>query len=222
MRVLRLTPIFAVLLVGASLGSVGLAAQDPSAIVRRASGAYRGLASLQADFIQIIEDASLGDTLRSEGRLAQAGDNRFAMRFTDPAEDAIVIDGRHVWIYTPSTTPGQVIRTPVEADPVYGVNVLAKVLDRPADRYQLSYVKSESVGGRTQDVVSTVPRSPTARFDRAVLWIDRDDGLPRRIELDESPGVRRILVLSHLRPNAPLRPNTFVFEVPKGVRIVDQ
>jgi outer membrane lipoprotein-sorting protein len=73
-----------------------------------------------------------------------------------------------------------------------------------------------------QDVVSTVPRSPSARFDRAVLWIDRQDGLPRRIELDESPGVRRILTLSRLRPNAPLRPNAFVFEVPKGVRVVDQ
>jgi outer membrane lipoprotein-sorting protein len=70
--------------------------------------------------------------------------------------------------------------------------------------------------------VSTVPRSPSARFDRAVLWIDREDGLPRRIELDESPGVRRILTLSRLRPNAPLRPNAFVFEVPKGVRVVDQ
>jgi outer membrane lipoprotein-sorting protein len=67
-----------------------------------------------------------------------------------------------------------------------------------------------------------VPRSPSARFDRAVLWIDREDGLPRRIELDESPGVRRILTLSRLRPNAPLRSNAFVFEVPKGVRVVDQ
>lgn len=214
----------ALLLAGAVLAVPGrtACAQDPAAIVRRASVTYRGLASLQADFVQVIEDASLGDTLHSTGHLAQAGNNRFAMRFTDPAEDAIVIDGRHVWIYTPSTTPGQVIRTPVEADPVYGVNLLAKVLDRPADRYQLSYVKSEQVAGRVQDVVSTVPRSPSARFDRAVLWIDREDGLPRRIELDESPGVRRILTLSRLRPNAPLRTNAFVFEVPKGVRVVDQ
>jgi outer membrane lipoprotein carrier protein len=214
----------ALLLLGAALAPVrgSLAAQDASAIVRRASLTYRGLASLQADFLQIIEDASLGDTLNSAGHLAQAGNNRFAMRFTDPADDAIVIDGRHVWIYTPSTTPGQVIRTPVEADPVYGVNILAKVLDRPADRYRLTFVKSEQVGGRLQDVVSTVPRSPSARFDRAVLWIDRDDGLPRRIELDESPGVRRVLILSRLRPNAPLKPNMFVFDVPKGVRVVDQ
>jgi len=212
------------LLLAAMLPPVGgpLTAQDPSAVVRRASLSYRGLASLQADFLQIIEDASLGDTLRSAGHLAQAGNNRFAMRFTDPAEDAIIIDGRHVWIYTPSTTPGQVIRTPVEADPVYGVNLLAKVLDRPADRYRLSYLKSEEVGGRVQDVVSTVPRSPSARFDRATLWIDREDGLPRRIELDESPGVRRILILSRLRPNAPLNSHAFVFEVPKGVRVIDQ
>ena len=29
--------------------------------------------------------------------------------------EAIVIDGRHVWVYTPSTTPGQVIRISSEA-----------------------------------------------------------------------------------------------------------
>ncbi|MGH7561019.1 MAG: LolA family protein [Gemmatimonadales bacterium] len=195
---------------------------DAVAIVRRASAAYRGLGSLQADFVQIIEDATLGDTLRSTGRLAQAGDNRFAMRFTDPPEDAIVIDGRHVWIYTPSTTPGQVLRAPVESDPVYGANLLARILDRPADRYRVAYVKADEVGGRSLDVVSIVPQSGTMRFNRAVLWLDRDDALPRRIELDESPGVRRILILSRLRPNATLPPRAFTFDVPRGVRVIDQ
>jgi hypothetical protein len=30
------------------------------------------------------------------------------MRFTDPNGEAIVMDGEYIWIYTPSTTPGQV------------------------------------------------------------------------------------------------------------------
>jgi outer membrane lipoprotein carrier protein len=196
--------------------------QEPAGLIRRASNAYRALSSLQAEFVQVIQDASLGDTLTTTGKLYQTGQNAFAMRFTDPADEAIVIDGRYTWIYTPSTTPGQVIRMAVESDPVYGVNLLARLLDRPADRYASTWLRSDQIQGRRMEVVSIVPRSGNANFSRAVLWLDPDDALPRRIELDEGPGVRRILTLTKLRPNAPIPRELFEFKVPRGVRIVDQ
>jgi outer membrane lipoprotein carrier protein len=196
--------------------------QDALAIVRRAGSAYRSLTSLQADFVQVVEDAGLGDTLKSAGRLYQEGPNAFAMRFNDPPEDAIVIDGRHVWVYTPSSTPGQVIRMAMETDPVYGANLLARILDRPAERYRASWLRADTASGRAVDVVALVPRGANVNFSRAVLWLDRDDALPRRIELEESPGVRRILTLSRLRPNAAVPAELFEFKLPKGVRVVDQ
>lgn len=193
---------------------------DADAIVRRAGVVYRGLSSLQADFEQIVEDAALGDTLRSSGQLTQAGPVRFAMRFSDPPDEALLIDGRYIWVYTPSTNPGQVIRSPVETDPVYGENLLLRLLDKPNERYAAEYVRRDTVGGRRLDVVSLVPRTPSIGFRRAVLWLDAGDALPRRIEIDEGPGQRRILILSRLRPNAPISPATFRFEVPPGVRVV--
>jgi outer membrane lipoprotein carrier protein len=198
------------------------AQQDPLAIVRRAGNVYRGLSSLQADFVQVIEDTNLGDTLSSTGRLYQAGQNNFAMRFTDPPDEAIVIDGRHSWFYTPSTTPGQVIRMPMESDPVYGPNLLARILDRPGDRYETTWIRADTLGGRRVAVVSIVPRGTNLNFSQAVLWLDLDDALPRRIELTESPGARRILTLSRIRPNATIARDIFEFKVPRGVRIVDQ
>ena len=197
-------------------------AQDANAIVRRAGLVFRNLTSLQADFVQAIEDPSLGDTLRTTGRLYQSGPNAFAMRFSDPPEEAIVIDGTHVWLYFPSTTPGQVIRMKMETDPVYGANLLARILDRPAERYQSTWLRSDTVGGRRVDVVSIVPRTDNLNFSKAVLWLDRDEALPRRIELEESAGVRRILTLSQVRPNAPFERAVFEFRVPRGVRVVDQ
>jgi len=198
-----------------------LQAQDPAAIVRRAGAVYRGLGSLQADFTQIIEDPGIGDTLRSSGKLYQAGANSFAMRFSDPPEEAIVIDGKYVWLYTPSTTPGQVIRTRMETDPVYGANLLARILDRPSERYNTTWLRSDTVGGRRVDVVAIVPRAGSLSFSKAVLWLDAE-ALPRRIELSEAQGVRRILILSQLRPNAPIERGMFEFRVPKGVRVIDQ
>ncbi|HYC32886.1 MAG TPA: outer membrane lipoprotein carrier protein LolA, partial [Gemmatimonadales bacterium] len=82
---------------------------DAGAIVGRSSRVYRSLSSLKADFVQVIDNPMI-DSAESRGTLIQAGDARLAMRFTDPPGEAIVIDGEHVWVYTPSTVPGQVLR----------------------------------------------------------------------------------------------------------------
>lgn len=209
---------------GLALHALGapLRGQDAVSTVRRAGTTYRSLTSLQADFVQVIQDAGLGDTLKSSGRLYQAGPNAFAMRFDDPPDEAIVIDGKFVWVYTPSSTPGQVIRMHMETDPVYGANLLAKILDRPAERYHSSWLRADTLGGRQVDVVAIVPSGENLNFSKAVLWLDQESALPRRIELSESGGVRRILTLTHLKPNAAIDKTVFEFKVPKGVRVVDQ
>lgn len=195
--------------------------QDPGELVGRASRVYRNLASLQAEFVQVIEDRAQGDTLTGRGTVIQAGNNLFAMRFTDPAGEAIVVDGTHIWTYTPSTAPNQVYRSRVPADPVYGVNLMAALLDRPRERYRIAYLGRDTVAGRSADVVELVPTSRDIPFLRARLWLGADDALPRRIELDEAPGLRRTLTLLRLRPNAPFTRRTFTFEVPPGIRIID-
>jgi len=163
------------------------------------------------------------DSAESRGTLVQAGDDKLAMRFTDPPGEAVVIDGQHVWVYTPSTTPGQVIRMAVPSGgPIYGYNMLAWLLDRPAERYTAKYVRSDKLDGRAVDVVELVPAVPDLPFDRAIVWLDKGDGLPRRLEITEHSGATRTLTLSKMRTNASIPDRTFTFEVPSGVRVVDQ
>ena len=67
-----------------------------------------------------------------------------------------------------------------------------------------------------------MPTTPKANLSRAVLWIYAEDALPRRIELDESTGVRRILTLYRQRPNATIQRELFEVKVPSGERVIDQ
>ena len=197
-------------------------AQDAQAIVGRSSRVYRSLSSLKADFVQVIDNPMI-DSAESQGTLVQAGPDKLAMRFTDPPGEAIVIDGRYVWIYTPSTTPGQVIRMAVPSGgPVYGYNMLGWLLDRPAERYTTSYMRADRLDGRRVDVVQLVPAVPDLPFERAVLWLDRDDGLPRRLEITEHSGATRTLTLRQVRVNQPVPDKTFTFQVPAGVRVVER
>jgi outer membrane lipoprotein-sorting protein len=183
---------------------------------------YRSLSSLRADFIQTIQNPMI-DSSESRGTLMQAGEAKFAMRFSDPPGEAVVIDGKHVWVYTPSTVPGQALRLSVPSGgPVYGYNMLAWLLDRPAERYKASLLKTEELNGRNMDVVELVPAMPDLPFDRAVLWLDRQDALPRKLDITERSGSRRTLTLSKVQVNRSMPDRTFVFEVPAGVRVVDQ
>ena len=135
-------------------------AQDAAGIIGRSSRVYRSLGSLRAEFTQVIQNPMI-DSSESRGTLMQAGESKFAMRFSEPPGEAIVIDGQHVWVYTPSTVPGQVIRLSVPSGgPVYGYNMLAWLLDRPAERYKATFVKDDRLNGRPMDVIELVPAVP--------------------------------------------------------------
>ena len=197
-------------------------AQDAQAIVGRSSRVYRSLASLAADFVQVIDNPMI-DSAESRGTLIQAGPSKLSMRFSDPPKEAVIVDGEHVWVYTPSTVPDQVLRLSVPSGgPVYGYNLLAWFLDRPAERYTAKFVRQDKIGTRAMDVVELVPAVPDLPFERAILWLDREDALPRRLEITEKSGALRTLSLSKLRVNRQVPDATFKFEVPPGVRVVDQ
>lgn len=204
------------------LATAPAAAQDAQAVIGKAARVYRSLSSLQADFVQVIDNPMI-DSAESRGTLAQAGPAKLAMRFSDPPGEAIVIDGKHVWVYTPSTVPDQVVRMAVpNSGPVYGYNLLAWLLDRPAERYRPSYIRSDRIDGKTADIIQLIPAVPDLPFTKAVIWIDRESALPRRLEIHEQSGAIRTLALKRIRINQTLPDRTFAFMVPAGARVVDQ
>lgn len=194
---------------------------DPSAIIARAAEKYQAITSFRSEFRQVISDSMIG-TYESRGELVQAGASKLAMRFSDPRGDAIVMDGEHLWVYTPSTTPGQVVRLKVPSDPTYGPNVLAWILTNPVERYRSRYLRQDAVAGRAVDVIALTPVDPSLPFTEAVVWIDQFDNLPRRLEVREKGGQRRTLVLTGVETNRRVTPDTFRFDLPTDVRIVDQ
>ncbi len=199
-----------------------LALQDPGPSLDRASATYQTIQTLSAEFTQVVINPLLGAPDTTRGKLYQMRPSRFAMRFTHPRGDRIVADGRHLWLYTPSTTPGQVIRTAIPSAGTTGPNLIGQFVERPRERYRARYLRADSVGGRMMDVVALVPRADDLPYSEAVVWIDRDNGLVRRIEIEESSGQRRTLVLDKVAVNRGVPGREFTFSPPAGLRVVDQ
>jgi outer membrane lipoprotein carrier protein len=199
-----------------------LGAQDPWPILEHASRSYQTVSTLAADFVQIITNPMIGTPDTTRGRLYQLRPGRVAMRFTDPKGDRIVADGHYLWLYTPSTAPGQVIRSRIPDVGGTGPNLIGQFVERPRERYEARYVRADSLADGVADVVALVPKERTAPYSDAVIWVDREDGLVRRVEIAETSGQRRTVILGHLKPNGGVPGRELTFSPPAGVRVVDQ
>ncbi|HEX2078716.1 MAG TPA: outer membrane lipoprotein chaperone LolA, partial [Longimicrobium sp.] len=195
--------------------------QDRAAeILTQAERTARGIRSLEADFTQTLTVPLLVSTQRSAGKLYQRKPDRFLMRFSEPAGDVIVADGRHFWLYYPSTDRTQVIRTSI-AEGGESVDLQAQFLSNPNQRFVATLAGEESVGGEPAYVLTLVPRG-ASQYKILKVWVDRDDYLVRRFELtEENDSVRRV-EMRNIRTNHSLPDNLFTFTPPEGAQVFDQ
>ncbi len=196
--------------------------QDPAPILDRASSSFDTVRTLAADFTQIVDNPMLGDPDTTRGRLFQRRPNYFAMRFSEPKNDRIVADGRRLWLYTPSTTPGQVIRSTIPGTGTTGPNLIGQFVEHPRERYTARHVRSDSLEGVAVDVITLTPRPTDLPYSEATVWIAKQDGLIRRIEIVEISGQRRTITLKNLTVNTSIPAREFRFAPISGVRVVDQ
>lgn len=186
-----------------------------------AVAAYQGIRTAKATFEQSIRNPLLGSVLRSKGEFEQARPNRFAFRFTDPAGDVIVCDGRHVWVYLPSSAPGQVNRAPCASDQSGSLDIIGEFFTNPRARYEIGDGGAADLGGTRVHVVTLAPKERDAAFVRAKVWIDPADGSLEQFEAEEPNGIVRLVRITSFTRNPVVRPDAFTFKVPRGVRVVD-
>ncbi|HSU16997.1 outer membrane lipoprotein chaperone LolA [Longimicrobium sp.] len=194
--------------------------QDANAILARVEQTAAGVRTLEADFVQNLHVPLLGSDRQSTGKLYQRKPDRFLMRFTDPAGDVMVADGRYFWIYYPSSDRTQVIRTSI-AEGGQSVDLQQQFLSNPNQRFVATLAGDESVAGRSSYVLTLVPRGASA-YKILKIWVDKEDYLVRRFEMTEENNSVRTVEMRNLRTNHALPDNLFTFTPPAGAQVFDQ
>lgn len=194
------------------------AAQDVAAILGGAERLYAPVQRLCADFRQHRTVPLLREEHEGHGRLCQARPDRFAMRFTDPAGDVVVMDGRSVWVYWPSSDPVQVLKLPVEQG-AGGFDLHREFLSEPMTKYRATYRGKETVGGSETHAIRLVPREPQS-YAAATVWIDTGTPHLRQVRLEEENGSVRTITLSGIRVGAEAPAGFFSFTPPAGAQVI--
>ena len=196
------------------------AAQSPEARVDRAASAYAKVKTARASFEQTLTNPLTGNTQTARGEYVQQSPGKLAVTFSQPKGDRIVNDGRAVWVYLPSSAPGQVIKLS-PATGAGSVDLLATFLTNPREKYTMSDAGTATVGGRAAHAVVLVPRQPM-QFTKATVWIDDADATLRQFEVTDNMGLVRRVRITKLSLNRPVPSKAFAFTPPAGVKVYDQ
>jgi len=197
-----------------------LTAQAPEATIDRAVKAYARVKSARATFEQTLTNPLTGNTQVARGEYLQQSPGRLAVTFTQPKGDRIVNDGKAVWVYLPSSAPGQVIKLSPAAG-AGSVDLLGTFLDAPRSKYDMAAAGTAVVGSRKTHAVTLTPRKPM-QFTKAVVWIDDADATVRQFEVTDNMGLVRRVRLTSLTLNGPVNRAAFSFTPPAGVKVYDQ
>src|SRR5207237_1435682 len=199
------------------------ARQSVDAVITRAIAAWSKVKTLRATFEQTITNPITGSTLASKGELQQRKPSRLAITFTDPAGDRIVADGKYVWVFLQSATPGQVVRMASTDVGAANTDLIGQFLNTPRAKYDVADAGADRVGKRSARVlVLTAKPGQALPFVRAKVWVDSADALIRQFESTDANGVTRRVRLLALSPNVSVKNAAFTFKVPEGVRVVER
>jgi outer membrane lipoprotein carrier protein len=195
-------------------------AQSADAVMDRAVGAYSRLNSMRAGFTQTLTNPLTGSTQTTSGVILRKKPNLLSIDFD--SGDRVVADGSALWVYLPSSTPGQVMRMPANGASAGAMDPAGEFLDSPRTRFTVTSSGTATLGGRATHAVTLVPKRANPNFTSAKVWIDDADSSIRQFDIETANGLKRHVVITSFTANPALTRASFRFDVPKGAKIVDQ
>lgn len=195
-------------------------AQNADAIIDRAVAAYARLTSMRAEFRQTLTNPLTGSTQTTSGVILRKKPNFLSINFE--SGDRVAADGSTLWLYLPSSTPGQVVRMPYTGSNAITVDPAQQFLDSPRSRFNVSSSGAATIAGRATHAVTLVPKRSNAGFTTARIWIDDNDSSIRQFDVETANGLRRHVVITRFTPNPQIGNSSFRFSVPRGAKVIDQ
>jgi outer membrane lipoprotein carrier protein len=175
---------------------------------------------MRAGFTQTLTNPLTGSTQTTSGVILRKKPNLLSINFD--SGDRVAADGDTLWVYLPSSTPGQVMRMPANGASAGAMDPAGEFLDSPRTRFTVTSSGTATLGGRPTHAVTLVPKRPNPNFTSAKVWIDDADSSIRQFDIETANGLKRHVVITSFTANPTLSRASFRFVVPKGAKVVDQ
>jgi outer membrane lipoprotein-sorting protein len=93
-----------------------------------------------------------------------------------------------------------------------------------AEKWEIKYAGSETIGGVKTDKLDLVAKDPTVRknLPKVTIWVDPTRGVSLKQVFDEGQGQSRICTYSNIKVNLPLPADAFTFKTDNKTQFVDR
>lgn len=209
------------ILFAVALAATALPLHAQSDLLDKAVAKYEKTTTARAEFKQTLTNPLTGSTSMTRGVLLRRAPNMLSVKFDGVDGDRLVADGTSLWIYSPMSAPGQVIKLPNSGGAMNNVDPGSQFLVAPRKKYNIKSLGAATVGGRSTQMFQLIPRQQTA-FTKAVVWIDAADASVRKFETTDANGLNRVVEILKWKPNVVIPKSAFRFVPPAGTRVVDQ
>src|SRR6476659_7735440 len=108
-------------------------AQSADAIIDRAVSAYARLNSMRAEFRQTLTNPLTGNSQTTSGVILRKKPNLLSINFD--TGDRVAADGSSLWVYLPSSAPGQVVKMPYTGANASAIDPAEQFLNSPQSRF---------------------------------------------------------------------------------------
>ena len=191
-----------------------------SDLVTALQGKYKGIESLEAEFVQVQSTAISGQT-RAKGNVKVKKPRKARWETTGDQGSLFVTDGKRISVYTPSMN--QVIQMSDLSQASSGnVDILALLEDisKLDEQFSVTLLGPDDPASKKNLVVDAVPRKPGG-YTRVRLEFTRKGLDLSRVVFTDSMGGTTDLEFSNVRLGAKLDDASFVFTPPAGVTVID-
>lgn len=184
--------------------------QDLQRIISSVEKKYTSVDTIQANFTQKKRD-TFGD-MEQDGDVVLQRPTRMRWRFTTGDESEFITDGKTLWIYTKADK--QVLRMRDTSQATSTANSFLTSLDSLDEQFKITLIGTD--GGPELDLV---PRE-AGMYKRIRLALDEDLVLRGVVFTDAYDNVTDI-TFRDVKLNSKVDTSIFSFEVPDGVKVID-
>src|SRR5438132_13310086 len=188
-------------------------------VVGDLEGAYSRMTDLRAEFTQTAFNKSLNQTIPAQGTVYLKKGGKLRWEYTEPTPQAIVSDGKRLWVYTPALNQVNVADAP-EALAGPAGSFLAG-LGRLRTEFQVRFLNpaqpKDTEGNWALDLT---PKQPLPTMTRLILSMDPKSWEIRKAVVHDQFENTVTMRFSKMVVNSGLPERTFTFVAPKGVVIV--
>lgn len=199
--------VLAVLFYATNSFASGEATQDLSTLLN-------GFNAMTANFSQVLYDNSGTVIERHTGTMALERPGKFRWQVNNPNQQLLIADGRYLWIYDVDLQQATKQRMDVSKS-----NSPASLLSGSVSNLENRFVVSQMKKADPGQWFELKPKTDKDLFN----WIQLHfiDNKLVEMHLFDNLGQLSTFAFTDVQVNPKLSKNTFVFEVPKGVDVVE-